>query len=372
MHKINVLHIINSSGRGGAEILLREGFKAADKEKFNFYYLQLMDQPTDVFDDLDEMGAKTIRFTCSRYGMLTSSFKIRRLIHDLSINIVHLHLPMIGVIGRLSCLFLDVKVVYTEHNIQKYYKTLTRILNRATWRLQHHVIAISHDIYRIVSAMKSNVPRTLIVNAIKPDNFAVPDAVRKRIRLDIGCPDDYLLIGTVASLRNTTQKRIDIWLKAAVQISQIFPNTKFLIAGDGTLLSKYEHMAAELGLSDKICFTGRVSNVNEYLSALDVFMLSSAYEGFGVVIIEAFAAGKPVVGFDVPGVNSIIKHKYNGYLASFDSNAAFNLANAVKECVSENDSEIVHNAYQDVVQKYSMKSMQQKIEQLYADLMDEI
>ena len=97
---------------------------------------------------------------------------------------------------------------------------------------------------------------------------------------------------------------------------------KILIAGEGKCLDQLKQLAMELSVSNEINFLGFVKDIRCFMNSIDIFVLPSLWEGFGYVIVEAMAAGKPVVAFDVSSNPEIIRDEKSGYLVNtFDVNA---------------------------------------------------
>src|SRR5690606_27090970 len=115
-------------------------------------------------------------------------------------------------------------------------------------------------------------------------------------------PEDAPVVGTVAVLRDGPAKRLDIWLDAARRIYEKKCDTCFIIVGDGASRPGLEAKVSSFGMSEVVHFVGKQTDVRPYLAALDVFLMSSAYEGFGIALVEAMAMENAVVATNVEGV----------------------------------------------------------------------
>lgn len=110
-------------------------------------------------------------------------------------------------------------------------------------------------------------------------------------------------------------KGFDLVIRAVASIEQKYPKLKLVVLGEGPEKENLQQLSEDLGISDKVEFKGFVNNVQEVMSESDVFVLSSFYEGFGNVIVEAMAVGTPVISTDCPyGPSDIITHSENGLL----------------------------------------------------------
>lgn len=124
--------------------------------------------------------------------------------------------------------------------------------------------------------------------------------------------DGEVVLGNVGRL--TRQKGQSLLLEVAQRLQGEGLRFRLLIAGDGDLLGELRARAAELDVQDRVHFLGFVEDVPGFLAGIDVFLLSSLWEGFGYVIAEAGAARRPVVAFDVSSNPEIIEHGTSGYL----------------------------------------------------------
>jgi len=134
--------------------------------------------------------------------------------------------------------------------------------------------------------------------------------VKGRARLDHAGPKTL-----ITAARMVEQKRLDLLIRAFAQIAGRHPDWRLVIYGDGPDRPELERQAAATGLGDRIAMPGWTEYLSARMAEADLFVLSSAYEGFGNVIVEALAVGLPVVSFDCPsGPSDIIRHGVDGLL----------------------------------------------------------
>jgi len=132
------------------------------------------------------------------------------------------------------------------------------------------------------------------------------------VRVELGMPADVPLVGVVSRL--TEQKGHAYLLDAFAEVIQALPSAHLLVVGDGELRPALERQAARLGLQDSVTFTGRRADVPRIMMALDVLAMPSLWEGFGLVLLEAMAAGKPVVASRVSAIPEIVADGETGLL----------------------------------------------------------
>lgn len=123
--------------------------------------------------------------------------------------------------------------------------------------------------------------------------------------------------------RMVEQKGQETLIEVAQLLKQKLPDFKIVIAGDGPLKASLMKLAAEKDLSDYIEFPGFIEDTWGYMKTIDIFLFPSRWEGFGYVIIEAMACGKPVVAFNVSSNPELIKDGFNGYLIEPGNNRDF-------------------------------------------------
>ena len=187
------------------------------------------------------------------------------------------------------------------------------------------------------------------------------------VRSVIGIPAEVPVIGTVAVFRDTPQKRLDVWLQAAQKIREAVPEAHFLLVGDGSLRDRLQAQAGALGLSGAVHFAGRQSNVRPYLAAMDVFLMSSAYEGFGLAPVEAMAMEVAVVATDVEGVRNVVTSGETGLLGAFDEDVATTLSELVVRLIRNPESRerLATAGRHDAVERFSIVRMQRELEEIY-------
>ncbi|MBZ4664797.1 glycosyltransferase family 4 protein [Mahella sp.] len=120
------------------------------------------------------------------------------------------------------------------------------------------------------------------------------------------------VIGTAARL--IPQKGIDVLLEAFYMLLHKYNNAKLVIAGDGPSRMELERWCWEMNIADRVSFLGYISDINAFMQRLDVFVLPSLSEGFGISVLEAMACAKPVIASSVGGVPEIIDHGRTGLL----------------------------------------------------------
>ena len=153
----------------------------------------------------------------------------------------------------------------------------------------------------------------------------------KSLRAENGWQDETVLISVG---RLAPEKNWDTLVRAFAKVHQEHPETRLVLIGDGAARPTLEELAAELGVSERVTFTGALpfQEIPRYLKAADVFAFASITETQGLVTIEAMAAGLPVVAVDGPGTRDIVEPGKQGFLVENDPDA---LAKGVHKLISD-------------------------------------
>ncbi len=205
----------------------------------------------------------------------------------------------------------------------------------------------------------------LVLNGINVTAFSRSvDAVCKR--LELGLSERDVVVGTMANLR--PQKNHKNLVTAFALVRNQLPGLKLLLAGDGECRRELEAQARTLGVVDRVLFLGHRTDADELMAVLDVYCLPSLYEGMPLSIMEAWAAGKPVVATDVLGTREIVQDGVTGILVPSDNPEA--LASALLKVIEDTSlrSTLADNGRKLAFEKCSIEQMIGKYELLYREL----
>lgn len=366
---IRVFHAINGLGRGGAETLLSEGYRFADRERFELAYGYFFPWKDALVSSLTGSGAEVTCFDRrSQVGILRATGAMARKLEEWEADLVHAHLPLAGVVARRAARRVGIPCVYTEHNTLERYHAATRFLSKRTYPMQSAGIAVSEEVEASIRRHVADPgPLTVIPNGIDVDRFdpTIIDPVAARRTL--GLPLDVPVVGTVAVFR--VQKALEHWLTAAATIRQALPDTRFLIAGDGPLRDELNAQARSLGLEDAIIWTGLLEDVRPALAAMDLFLMSSRFEGLPLALLEAMAMEKLVVATDVGGVSQVLDSGVDGLVVGPEDPGA--LSSAVLGLLEgrHHRATMREAARKRAVTSFGMATMSRRIESVYRSVL---
>jgi L-malate glycosyltransferase len=253
-------------------------------------------------------------------------------------------------------------IVRTRNNLHHWMRPVDRWLGRLYNRLVHYTVTNCEPARQAV--LRDERPALASVrvleNGVDLDRFLEIEAPAGR-----AC-GSARRVGIVANLRPV--KGLDVFLEAARQVAAVIPEATFHIAGEGEGRAALERQAKELGLTSRVEFCGRVSDIPGFLATLNVAVLSSRCEGMSNAILEYMAAGLPVVATAVGAAPQIIEHGIHGWLVPPGDGAALAKGIIVALLDSEAAAARAMAARRRVWQRYSRQAMVQRFERFFGEL----
>ena len=362
---MKVLHIIKSLGRGGAEMLLQETLLQHNVSEFEFHYIYFLPWKDQMVEGLKKGGGKVTNLAASdNIRIMMKARQIIKYIRKNKIDLIHCHLPWAGFVGRYIYLRTKIPVIYTEHNKQERYHRITRLLNKISFNRQTAVIAVSND---VSESIKRNIhpiiPVFTILNGVNTNYFIRDHAAGLAIRTQMGISPETILIGTIAVFR--FQKRLKEWISLMKIICSKKPGVMGCIVGDGILNADIRQFLKDEQMEDKILMPGLQTNVLPWMSAIDIYLMTSQFEGLPIALLEAMSMECAVVSTDAGGIKELIRHRQDGFIVPVN-----NWQELEKYLIQliENPNEIKEwgaKARKRVVADFSITTMVNQTEELY-------
>ena len=253
---------------------------------------------------------------------------IRQLLDSQKFDVIHTHGGTAGFWGRLVAVSFKKRpvIVHTYHGLhylnisqvaakaiaQKFKRAIFQKIDQFLLTYTDQIICVCRSDYEKAIAAKVVTPSktSVVYNGIEIDQFSKPlDQANARKIFDIA-PTEFVF-GNVGRLHE--QKGHKYLLEAFAKVSD---RARLLIIGDGDLREELVALAEKLQISDRVLFLGTRTDIAEFLSAIDVFVLPSLWEGQPIALLEALAIGKPCIASSVDGIPEIIKNGVNGYLVN--------------------------------------------------------
>ena len=365
-----IFHLIKGLGRGGAEMLLVETLRVSDRSRFEYGYGYFLPWKDALVPELSALGTHATCFDCKNaFSILRSARKVAEHVMRWEADLIHCHLPISGVVGRIAGKLARVPVIYTEHNKQERYHAWTRQANLLTWRLQSMAIAVSQEVASSIQLHTSNgTPVRVILNGVDTKRFDIESVEETSgLRNELSIPGKAPVIGTVAVFRE--QKRLHDWLVAARELRDRHDGLHFVIVGDGPLRNDLLEHTKALGLDGFVHFPGLKRDIRPYVALMDVFMISSSFEGLPIALLEAMAMGKCVVATRVGGIPEVIRSGENGILV--DPLIPSQLASATSTLLwkREEIDRLGDEARRTVEKSFSIERMTKELERTYLEVL---
>ena len=363
-----VLMIAPGLTRGGAErqiLATADGLLRRGYEVEIFYFARVAGEP-DFIDEFTQLGINCHHpfelgdFIVSgdsvedihdlhQFAQLVDHLDIiplgralAKTIREFRPEIVHCWSDLANVIGGLVATNLGVpRVVLGQRNVPafRYVDGVAPYLCLDAYRLlaqNSNIVMLNNSLTGLTKYLQwLDVPYDkikLVYNGFLPEGIHIRRGSETKLcRRRLGLMDDARVIGTV--MRFAPEKDPHVWLETAAAIAAARPNTRFVLAGYGNLAGQIERRIETLGLAECFILPGAPKDVGLIYGALDVLLLTSRFEGTPNVLIEAQAAGIPVVAPDVGGTSEALLNGVTGILVG--NRRASSLASAVLEILGD-------------------------------------
>ena len=368
--RITVLHLIGTLQVGGAEQQLVSLAPLFNPERFRIIVATM--QPRDTLAGAlagTHVECRLLNFRVRHF--ISGVWRLCSLLRREKVDVLHTHMYHASWYGRIAGLCARVPVmVTTDHGHDPWRKPWHIAFERFALRYTDLKIAVSKDVAEVLKA-RDHVPDEKLVvipNGVDPERFRVVKAERDSIRAEFGFTDDTVLIGSVGRL--VEPKAYHVLIEAMVHVSKLVPPARLVLIGDGPLRGDLERCASDLGVSDGVLFAGARSDIPAVLAAIDIYAMSSNREGLPVSLLEAMAAGKPIVATMVGGIPEVVSDRREGLLVPSGDPEA--LAGAIRElaCDPKLAAHLGRQASEKVAAEYSIGATVRRLEEVYCSLLD--
>lgn len=292
--------------------------------------------------------------------------------------IIHTHSSKAGIIGRLAAKLAGTPIIlHTIHGwsfhdyMPRLRKHLFILLEKLTATFTRRLIVVTKK--DINKGLRHGIGRPqqylLVRSAIPLEEFIENAPNKNEVRKSLGIPVNAPVVGTVGRL--SPQKNPLDWIDIAARIAIQQPNCYFLLVGDGPMKGIVEQRIREYNLQDQFILTGLRRDIPYLLSAFDVFLLTSLWEGLPRVIPQAMCREVPIVAFASDGVAEVIMHKKTGLLCQPGE-----LDRAAQYCLKLLHSidlreKIIKEAKRIATEQFDLRTMIQQLETLYLECIGE-
>ena len=360
--KLKVLHLTMSFHMGGAEKLLVD-FINQSKEVDSRICIVNNEYDNELLKKIDKRDKVILLNRPEKSKNILFFIKLMVIINKLKPDVIHCHSTTSFKLANIIKLFFkNIKVIYTIHGTKIITKHVDII--KAINKKCDKVIAISNVIKNECLDMGIQKEKILVIyNGIEIEQYNLPKKEHKSINI-------------VCVARIVPLKGHDILIKAFSKLKKQVSDSKLFFVGDvpsknaikdNEYKNQLEQIIGELKLQNDIQFCGNISNVPEFFRNMDILVLPSRQEGFGLVIIEAMAARLGVVASNIEGPKEILKNKY-GYMFEVENDN--DLFNKIHDCINNTMNISLEDSYRYVEKKYSIESMCREYKNVYCEVLD--
>ncbi|MDE1946237.1 MAG: glycosyltransferase [Patescibacteria group bacterium] len=322
--KRKVLICITKSNWGGAQKYVYDIATNIPRDRFD---VGVVAGPGELLDRLGAAGIRTIPLAGSQrdinlFKVFSVGIRLIRLFRKEKPDVVHLNSAQMAGSGALAARIAGVKrIVFTGHgwafneDRPALQKMLIRFFHILTVLLCHVTVAVSQTTKDQIGA-PWNKKMIVIRNGLRPVEFLTHDAARESLLETLAAayptaPEALAgktWIGTISELHKT--KGINFAIEAIAKV----PDAAFIVIGDGGEKRNLASFIEKTGVGDRVFLAGRIPEASRYLAAFDIATLTSITEAFPYFLLEAGAAGLPVIATNVGGIPEIVQNDENGVL----------------------------------------------------------
>lgn len=307
---MRILQLITGLGRGGAEQVVIDLVTRLGRGRYENSVCSILDvsgRQGACVGRLREAGVNVISLGLTGKCQLRRAMALRQVLRDVRPDILHCHMFHANVLGRWVGSRAGLRnIISTVHVAERRWRPWRFWLERKTDPMGAVTVCVSKAALEFHSR-KTGVSRErllVIHDGVDTEKFAQPARPRGEVKAELGIGPDTKVVGSVGRLDR--QKGYRYLVHAFADILQEIPDAHLVIAGDGPERTMLEALAGRSGHAGRVHLLGLRSDVPDLLHAFDLFVMPSIYEGFGLALVEAMAAGVPVVASAVDSLPEVL------------------------------------------------------------------
>ncbi len=331
MKSKKIIHLITTIERGGAEKQLLTLVREQVKSGLGVEVFYLKGAP-ELKHEFENCGA-AVNQTLLKKSFIQQVFTLRKHLNQ-DLAPVHAHLPKSELLASLSC--SKGMFIFTRHNSEAFWpgapKILSNVLSRFVAKRSVSGVCISNAVKNYViqrgELSKKFDLKTIYYGFEKIEQLDTKGLAEIRDQLIV--EPGVLRVGSIGRL--VKQKDYRTLLRAIKQVIDSGVETELFIVGEGVEKDNLVKLTLELGIHERVHWLGRIPFVNEFLSQLDLFVLPSIYEGFGLVLLEAMQANKPIVATNNSSIPEVLGRDFVGL---FETSNVEKLSDLIRKVLLE-------------------------------------
>ena len=359
-----VTHLITTIERGGAEkqLLTLAIEQVQSGLKVEVFFLK---GKPDLKNEFEESGVKVNNLLVEK-SFLRQIFLLSKELRK-NPSPIHAHLPKSELLAAI--VVRNKHLIFSRHNAQPFWpggpRVVSNLLSKFVCKKASQGIAISNAVKSYL-IKRGEVPNGYTIDVVyygfEKDVSTNAAGLGLITNIMTGQSSNYK-IGTIGRL--VPQKDYPTLLNAFSNVLKSMPNTDLYVVGEGYLQKDLVNFSKSLGINDKVHWLGKTEYIKEYLSKIDLFILPSKYEGFGLVLLEAMIAKKPVIAANNSAILEVLGKTYEGLFSTGDANA---LAQQIKAAISVNSfSERLVQSYSSQLELFDPNEMNRNIKNVYSN-----
>ena len=359
-----VTHLITTIERGGAEKQLLTLASEQVQSGLKVEVIFLKGNP-ELEKEFEESGVKVNKLLAGKNFLHQISLLSKYLRKNLSP--VHAHLPKAELLAAI--VVSNKYFIFTRHNSEPFWpsgpRILSNLLSKFVCKRASQCIAISNAVKSYL-IKRGEIPTGYIIDVVyygfQKDISTNPVGLSSISNVMNGQSSNYK-IGTIGRL--VPQKDYPPLLNAFSNVLKSLPETELYIVGEGYLQKDLIKLSKSLGINDKVHWLGKTEYTKEFLSRLDLFILPSKYEGFGLVLLEAMVAKKPIIAANNSAIPEVLGKTYEGL---FSTGNVGLLEQLIKTAISEKSfSERLVQSYSGQLNLFDPSDMNKNVKNIYSN-----
>ena len=302
---------------GGAERLLVDAMPYLNRQQFEYHIAYLLSDGNYLVPQFEAHGFPVHCLgMSSNYHFPLMLPRLHALQRRHRFDLIHAHLPLPGILARLIGRWFGIPVVYTEHNLPERLHPITQWVSKVTYRWNDRVLAVSQGVFDSITQLGWDQKASVIalLNGTPVEQIRAEVCNLNDLRRELGIPETHLVVGTVAVF--SRQKRLEDWLEVARQVAEQREDVTFLLVGYGPEDAVLRAKVATLGLTSRVIMPGFRADGRRLMGLMDVYLMSSEFEGLPIALLEAMTLAKPIVATNVGGIPEAVQNGKEGFLAS--------------------------------------------------------
>jgi glycosyltransferase involved in cell wall biosynthesis len=359
-----VTHLITTIERGGAEkqLLTLAIEQVQSGLKVEVFFLK---GKPDLKNEFEESGVKVNNLLVGK-SFLRQIFLLFKQLRK-NPSPIHAHLPKSELLAAI--VVRNKHLIFSRHNAEPFWpggpRIISNLLSKFVCKKASQGIAISNAVKSYLikrGEITTSYTIDVVYYGFQKDTSTNAAGLGLITNIMTGQSSNYK-IGTIGRL--VPQKDYPTLLSAFSNVLKSMPNTDLYIVGEGHLQKDLIELSDSLGINDKVHWIGKTEYIKEFLSKIDLFILPSKYEGFGLVLLEAMVAKKPVIAANNSAIPEVLGKTYEGLFSTGDIEV---LAQQIKAAISDNSfSERLVQSYVTQLNLFDPSGMNRNMKNIYSN-----